>query len=29
MLCGQGGSGKSTFGKYLKNNLPAENIEFI
>lgn len=27
MLCGQGGSGKSTFGKYLKNNLL--NIEFI
>ena len=29
MLCGQGSSGKSTFGKYLKNNLPDENIEFI
>ena len=27
MLCGQGSSGKSTFGKYLKNKLP--DIEFI
>lgn len=29
MLCGQGSSGKSTFGKYLKDNLQYKNIEFI
>lgn len=29
MLCGQGSTGKSTFGKFLKSNLLNTSIEFI